>query len=326
MQVTPHGVNDLCRLIVMMKFTAIDFETANADRGSVCAVGLAIVENGEVVGQLRQLIRPEPINFAPFNVSIHGISAADVTDAPTFSEFWPSLWSRVSGPLVAHNAAFDMSVLRRALDHSGVRYPETDYFCTLVIARLVWPEYPTYALGHIARVSGISFVHHDAEEDARVCALIAITACRQRNFPSLYDLHEGCGLRVGHLFAEGHRPCGGPLASHSVTRNRDRLCSTDITPSTTPPDEQNPCYGMAFVFTGTLSSMLQKDAMQAVVDRGGICHDTVKRDTDYLVLGQEGFNGYEEGHKSRKMEKAEKNRRNGFPVEILSEADFLEML
>ena len=309
-----------------MKFTAIDFETANSDRGSVCAVGLVMVDNGEVVGRLRQLIRPDPLRFDPFNVSIHGISAADVADAPTFAEFWPKLWSVVSGPLVAHNAAFDMSVLRRSLDQSGLPYPETEYFCTRVIAKLVWPEHPTFALHHIAHVLGISFAHHDAEEDAHACALIAVTACRQLSVASLYDLQGGCGLRVGRLFAGGYCPCGGPYSARAATQRRDKLRAASITPSALPHDEQHPCYGMAFVFTGTLLSMPRKDAMQAVVDRGGICHDTVKSDSDYLVLGQEGFNGYQAGHRSSKMKKAEDMRCKGLPIEILSESDFIGML
>ena len=193
-----------------MQFTAIDFETANAGRDSVCAVGLVMVENGQVVARRLQLIRPEPCWFDPFNVSIHGISAADVVDAPTFPQFWPRLWPQVSGPLVAHNAAFDMSVLRYVLDRSGLQYPDTDYFCTRVIARLAWPRHPTYALNHIADVLGIAFQHHDAEEDAYACALIAVAACKQLNVPSLYGLQDACGLRVGRIFSAGYRPCGGP--------------------------------------------------------------------------------------------------------------------
>ena len=83
---------------------------------------------------------------------------------------------------------------------------------------------------------------------------------------------------------------------------------------------------MSFVFTGAMTSMKRHDAMQAVVDRGGVCHDSVKRDTDYLVLGQNGFIGYRAGHKSAKMKKAEAMRRQGFPIEILSEADFFAMM
>lgn len=198
-----------------MKFTAIDFETANASRGSACAIGLVMVENGEIIARLSQLIRPDPLYFDPFNVAIHGISAADVRDAPTFSEFWPSLWPRIAGPLVAHNAAFDMSVLRYSLDSFGASYPETDYFCSCVISKLAWPEYPTYALNHVAREIGVSFNHHDAEEDAFACAHVAMAACQRLGAASLYDLPQHCGLRVGRLFAGGYRPCGGPRSARS---------------------------------------------------------------------------------------------------------------
>ncbi len=203
-----------------MNFTAIDFETANSDRGSVCSVGLARVENGEVVGGLHQLIRPEPLVFDPMNVAIHGISARDVADAPTFAEFWPTLWRAVSGPLVAHNAAFDMSVLRYSLDRAGLAYPETDYFCTLVISRLIWPHRSTHALNHIASDMGLSFQHHDAAEDARVCALVALAACRQLEAPTLYRLPERCTLRMGRLYAGGYCPCGALKARHRASPPR----------------------------------------------------------------------------------------------------------
>jgi len=310
-----------------MKFTAIDFETANADRSSACAVGLVMIENGEVVARFSQLIRPNPLVFDPFNVSIHGISAADVADAPTFAELWPDLWPRVIGPLVAHNAAFDMSVLRRTLDQGNLQYPETDYFCTRVISKLAWPEYPTYALDHIARAIGITFAHHDAEEDARACALVAIAACKQLNVPTLYDLQEGCGLRVGRLFAEGYSTCGGPRSTHTKRRKHEELHAATITPSGSPPiDEQHPFYGLAFVFTGTMTSMPRRDAMQAVVDHGGVCHDTVKNDTDFLVVGQVGFVGYEAEFKSSKIKKAYDMRSKGASIEIISEADFIAMI
>lgn len=217
-----------------MKFTALDFETANAARDSVCAVGLVMVENGTVVGRLRQLIRPAPLKFDYFNIAIHGITPADVADAPTFAEFWPSLWSRVAGPLIAHNAAFDMSVLRRALDQSGAPYPETDYFCTRVIAKLAWPAYPTYALDYLAGRLGVTFSHHDAEEDARACAQVALAACRQLNAASLYELQAGCGLRVGKLFAGGYCACG---ARRSIYGRATR----PAWPAAGPADPACPC-------------------------------------------------------------------------------------
>ncbi len=193
-----------------MKFTAIDFETANSSRSSACAVGLSLVEDGKIVARVHQLIRPNPLYFDPVNVSIHGITEADVADAPSFAELWPHLVQKVQGPLVAHNASFDMSVLRHVLDESGIPYPAADYFCTCVIAKLTWPEHPTYRLNDLARALDIRFRHHDAAEDARACALIALSACKIHRVRSLYDLQDVCGLRVGSLYVGGYVTCGGP--------------------------------------------------------------------------------------------------------------------
>lgn len=47
----------------MKNFAAIDFETANQQRTSVCSVGIVIVRNGEIVDSYYSLIKPEPEYF-----------------------------------------------------------------------------------------------------------------------------------------------------------------------------------------------------------------------------------------------------------------------
>ena len=193
-----------------MQYTAIDFETANSDRTSAFSVGLVVVNNGRITGRHYHLIRPEPLYFEPINVSIHGITARDVVRAPYFRDIWPTLLKQIKGPLVAHNASFDMSVIRHELDAAGIAYPEIDYFCTLVISRLTWPRFPAHNLDRVAQHLDISFNHHDALEDARACAMIAEEALRVHNVESLHDLKDTCGLRIGSLYHGGYRACGGP--------------------------------------------------------------------------------------------------------------------
>ncbi len=286
-----------------------------------------MIEDGQIVGRHYQLIRPTPFWFDPFNTSIHGITEHDVADAPTFLETWEMIHPKIVGPLVAHNAAFDMSVLRASLDGCGRSYPETDYFCTLVIARLAWADNPTYSLGYIAGVLGIEFKHHNAQEDAIACARIAISACQRLGVSSLHALNDVCALRIGRLFPGGHVPCGVPRKKSARRPGNHGLKAADILPSSDSIGQQHLFAGMSFVFTGAFSSMRRQDAMQAVVDRGGICHDTVMTDTDYLVVGQEGYSShYGAGYKSGKMEKAERMRAKGWAIEILSEGEFLSSL
>ena len=64
------------------------------------------------------LIQPPGNVYRRFNISIHGIDPSMTRDSPTFGELWPILEDRIGGMLVvAHNASFDMSVLRYELDH-----------------------------------------------------------------------------------------------------------------------------------------------------------------------------------------------------------------
>lgn len=44
----------------MQDFVAIDFETANGRRSSVCSVGIVVVRGGEIVDKFYSLIQPTP--------------------------------------------------------------------------------------------------------------------------------------------------------------------------------------------------------------------------------------------------------------------------
>lgn len=310
-----------------MDFTAIDFETANSSRGSACAVGLCTVRDGQIIRCDQRLIRPDPPYFSPFNISIHGITERDVADAPSFAELWPEMLASICGPLVAHNASFDISVIRRSLDDADIQYPDVAYYCTRVIAKLTWPGMPTYGLDHMAQHLGISFQHHNAAEDARACASVALEACRVRSVASLYDLEQPFVFSAGRLYPGGYAPCHGRGKDPSVReRSSQKTRAADISATVGDFDSEHPFFGKSFVFTGAMTALLRKDAMQAVVDHGGSCRDAVRHDTDYLVLGQAGYIGYRSGHKSSKMKKAEDMLTKGLLIEILSEADFFSML
>jgi len=333
-----------------LNFTAIDFETANKSHASICAVGWAVVENRKIIDNPpQQLIRPDPLVFVwKGHTEIHGIREEDVRDAPTFAEYWPHLMSCIRNPLIAHKAKdVDMDMLMCALDQCGKEYPKLDYFCTWEIALGVW-DHKSYGLKDIADFLGITFEHHNAAEDARACALIAIEACRLKSVESLHDLYKCLNLPIG-IFTKGSCPPRGDVAAEirkggaygelrvsdiilsPPTRHRPhtapKIRAADIKPSSSSMYTGHPFHGKSFAFTGELSNnMTREEAWQSVVDRGGICHDTVKKDTNFLVIGGKGYLGYPAGYKSDKVEKAENMRRKGLPIEILSEADFVRML
>ena len=123
-------------------FTAIDFETAQGKRWSICQVGLVRVENGRITSQLSKLVCP-PDNFRfPFNTSIHGIAPQHACSDPTFAALWPELKPYIHNQkVVAHNGAFDFNCLRQTLDYYRLTHPDCEQACTLKIYKKGWQNY-----------------------------------------------------------------------------------------------------------------------------------------------------------------------------------------
>ena len=159
----------------MKDFAAIDFETANNERSSVCSVGIVIVRNGEIVDKFYSLIKPEPEYYTYWCSRVHGLSAADTQDAPVFPEVWKQIEPKIAGlPLVAHNKAFDESCLKAVFRVYQMTYPSYPFFCTCVASRRVWPQ-GQHTLDVIAARCGYDLTrHHHALADAEACAAIAI--------------------------------------------------------------------------------------------------------------------------------------------------------
>lgn len=157
-------------------FAAIDFETANNYRTSICSVGLVVVENGEITDRIHELIRPTPNYFLPRNTEIHGISAADTYEAPTFPDVWEEIEPRIKHlPLFAHNKAFDEGCLRAVFSAYEIYYPEYEFYCTYQLARRCFPYLFNHKLPTVARHCGYELEHHHhALADAEACAAIAL--------------------------------------------------------------------------------------------------------------------------------------------------------
>ncbi|MCJ2051408.1 3'-5' exonuclease [Methylobacterium sp. J-070] len=187
-----------------MTVLALDFETANERRDSACAVGLAWIADGRVVRRESHLIRPPEMRFSPGNIRVHGILPANVADEPDFGTVMaPYLEDLRRGLILAHNASFDIGVLRAGLARAGLPVPDLAYLCTVQVARRVFPAPEGCGLGKVARRLGIRFEHHDAGEDAFACAEIALAAMRERGARDVPALAAEIGLPIT-------RAVGGP--------------------------------------------------------------------------------------------------------------------
>ena len=177
-----------------MKFTVIDFETATSKRNSACAIGIAIVEGGQIISVRTLLIKPPALQFNPINIGIHGITADRVRNEPTLAEHWPDILPLLANrTVIAYNASFDLSVLANSLAVYNISYPPVTCYCALKLARRAWPELPNHKLTTVAKHLSIPINHHDPSSDAQSCAKIILHF--SDDTPTLADLKKKYYLR-----------------------------------------------------------------------------------------------------------------------------------
>ena len=188
-----------------LNFTAIDFETANGSPGSPCAVGLVKVRDGKLVDGLATLIVPPSPNnfFNPGNIKVHGIRPSDIEDAPTWNEVLPLMLAFIGDDiLVAHNAMFDMGVLKKSAEAIEVSLPNLNYACSLEISRKTY-NLESYRLNAVSYAIGHEdFKHHDALADADACARIIVHAADRHGVESVEDLVAAVGKKLKVLVTE----------------------------------------------------------------------------------------------------------------------------
>lgn len=160
------------------------------------------MRDGRVVATAGWLIQPPAGHdrFFELNTGIHGIRAEDVVDAATWSVQLADLTAFIGDDvLVAHNAGFDMSVLRRACEVTDDDCPPYRYVCSLQVSRKTY-ELASYRLPFVAAAAGfLDFAHHDATADSLACAHIMIDAARRAGAHDVIELAMLLGLRVPQI-------------------------------------------------------------------------------------------------------------------------------
>jgi DNA polymerase-3 subunit epsilon len=160
----------------MLNFAAIDFETANNERSSICSVGLVVVRGGKVADTFYSLIQPEPNFYTYWCSRIHGITREMTDDAPVFPVVWRQIEPLIDGlPLVAHNKAFDENALKAVFRCYQMDYPDYTFLCTCQASRKAFPLALDHRLDTVAEICGFHLDrHHHALADAEACAAIAM--------------------------------------------------------------------------------------------------------------------------------------------------------
>ncbi|MDP9904972.1 MULTISPECIES: exonuclease domain-containing protein [Arthrobacter] len=336
-----------------LDFTAIDFETANGFRGSPCSVGLSKVRGGVVVEEASWLMRP-PENHDHFeyhNTRIHGIRAEDVAGAPRFGELFPEIGAFIGGDiLAAHNAAFDLGVIRSGLEVSGLPGPAYEYVCTVMLSRRCY-SLVSNSLPYAAEEAGVPLVnHHDAAEDARACAGILVDIAHRNNANSIAELYLSLGLAIpkqqafqpgdglskqtlaalagaggGRDAAAGRSGVGN--GAGQLGRAWSNWPEEGDNPEPNPAAEPgHPLFGQTVVFTGELA-IARPEAKQRAAEMGARPESRVTGRTTVLVVG-DGFvaGDLRNGRLTGKAKRVLELHSRGQQIEVLSEGEFLQMV
>lgn len=116
------------------RFFALDVETANNDRGSICQIGVAGARPDNSIETWVTYVDPQVDRWV--FTSLHGISARTVRGAPTFAEVLPVLRDALSGATVYQHSGFDRSAVAAACGNCGLAVPQWDWRDSVHVARL----------------------------------------------------------------------------------------------------------------------------------------------------------------------------------------------
>jgi len=186
----------------MNDFITIDFETAEYSPESAVSVGLVKYHNYRPIGSYYSLIRPPNLYIRPDFTDIHGLTVDDVKDAPDFGCIWKKEIKGFIGKtlLAAHNAQFDMKVLKAVLERYELPIPKLPYFCTLNLSRQAWPKLKSYALTSLAKKFRITYNAHNAVEDAHTSGkLVQLAANKFDPEKKIEELLEHIGVEIKYL-------------------------------------------------------------------------------------------------------------------------------
>ena len=281
-------------------FDAIDVETANADRSTICQIGIVHVRDGQIRDRWVSLVDPEDW-FDDWNVDIHGISEETVRGAPTLPELHGELRDRLGAPVVVSHTSFDRVAIERAMEKYNLGRPQLTWLDSAKVVRRAWPDRYSrsgYGLALVAHDLGIVFRHHDALEDATAAAEIVIRASKE------------IGLDISGWLQRTSEPI--------TPKSGKRIEFGEVNPD-------GHLFGEALVFTGTLD-MTRREAVGLATQAGCEVQRNVTKRTTLLVVGLQDKSRLVGYTKSSKHRKAETLIQKGAGIQILSEKDFHAIL
>jgi len=280
-------------------FIALDVETANPDRSSVCQIGIIEFQNGQIANEYDWLVNPE-VEFDPFHTHIHGIAPDHVKGKPTWPDIYQQVVNIISDQIVVCHTPFDRTSMNRLCDRYNLAHLPCNWLDTAEVARRTWAEFSGsgYALARVAYHLSISYQAHNAKEDARAAGEVLLRAIEQTKIPL------SRWMRGVHRWME--LPCN-PGQEHPLDNHVGRL------------------QGEVVVFTGTLT-IPRGVAEEMAQDAGCEVGSSVTTKTTLLIVGAQDMDRLGGYAKSSKHRKAEELIIKGQQIRIIHEDDFMALV
>lgn len=283
-------------------YVVIDLETTGLDPKFDEIIEVAGIKYSckKEVGRFHSLVKPD-MKIDSFIEELTGISNEMLETAPALSLVLPDFLDFIGQNIVVgHNINFDINFIYDNAQYLSLPAFSNDFVDTMRLSRRLYKDMDNHKLLTLVDYLGVENpVEHRALSDcisAHQCFL------KMKDYVQANDI------------------------SLTAYWERYNSLSKTITPETDTFNPDSPIYGMSFAFTGKLERMTRKEAMQSVVNAGGICCDGVIASTNYLVIGNNDYCKSIKGGKSAKQKKAEKMRLSGYDIVTISESTFYDML
>jgi len=280
-----------------LNFISIDFETFTAEHTSACAIGMAKVVNGEIIQKFYSLIHPVPDDRSMTNSFINGIYVDMVEYAPTFDKIFPIMCNFIGdNPIACHNRNMDIKVLESCMAYYGLKggIDPQNNICTYELTKL--------SLEKCCEKYEIEKgCHHDALDDAVVCAKIALKL-QGVNSHELVT-HEAADFISGECFKD---------------RNIDHQFLDPFDDNAI--DNQDTCFFHSkCVITGIFDAFPERNDLAGELQKlGADINTAISKRTDIVLVGR--------GAGLSKMKKIAELQAQGFNIKIIKEDELIEIL
>ena len=192
------------------EYVAFDLEATGLfrQRDRIIEIGAVRMRGGEEIERFQTFVDPQrPLDKT--SVELTGITDAMLQGAPLIQEAMPKFLEFVGDSLlVAHNAEFDTSYIKRACDELGLAYSFTS-LDTLALSQNLLPQLNKHKLDIVAKEFGLGdFEHHRAADDALICGKIAgrlFEMLKERGITTLQAINSAMiPLRMVHRADDRH--------------------------------------------------------------------------------------------------------------------------